>query len=121
MEVPEVSRNLADYMAQQLRVRGGRLADVAGRAGRRLPHKLHEDVADLIEAEAMSRHPKMARMVDRKRVQRAEKRIRHFLDQQSPGAERRGAILDRIAAVAFILFSITLATFFWLLWRGHFG
>lgn len=120
MDIPEVSRDLAEYMAKQLRVRGGRLADVAGRAGRRLPHKLHEDVADLIEAEAMSRHPRMARMVDRKRVQKAERRLRHFLDRQSPSAERRGVILDRVAAVAFILFSVTLAVFFWMLWQGHF-
>lgn len=120
MDVPEVSRDLSAYMAKQLRVRGGRLSDVAGRAGRRLPRQLHEDIADLIKAEAMANHPKMARLVDEKRVTRAERRIRRFLDKQSPAAERRGEILDRVAAVVFVLFAVTLAMFFWMLSQGHF-
>lgn len=120
MDVPEISRDLADYMARQLRLRGGRLVDVAGRAGRKLPRHVHEDVADLIEAEAMAENPKMARFVDTKRVRRAEKRVRKYLATQSPAAERNAAILDRLAAVAFVLFTVTLAVFFWLVSQGYF-
>lgn len=120
MDVPQLSRDLADYMAQQLRLRGGRLVDVAGRAGRKLPRHVHEAVAEVIEAEEMARHPKMARLVDTRRVQRAEKRVRKFLDTQSPSAERKAEILDRLAAVAFVLFTAALAVFFWMVWRGYF-
>lgn len=118
--MPGISKDLADYMAQQLRLRGGRLVDVAGRAGRKLPRHVHEDVADMIEAEAMAANPKMTRLIDTRRVQKAEKRIRKYLDAQSPSAERKAAILDRLAAVAFVLFTIVLAVFFWLVWQGYF-
>ena len=120
MDVPGISKDLADYMAQQLRLRGGRLVDVAGRAGRKLPRHVHEDIARVIEAETMAKNPKMARLVDERRVKRAEKRIRKYLDAQSPKAERNAAILDRLAAVAFVLFTVALAVFFWLVSQGYF-
>ena len=107
-------------MSAQLRVRGDGLSDVAEKAGRKLPRRLRPDVAKLIEAEAMSAHPKLARLVDERQFRRAEKRLNRFLEKQDPAAERRGEILDMIAKIAFVFVTIVLAVFFLLLSRGYF-
>lgn len=120
MDVSEKAEELAAQMARQLRLRGGRLADVAGRAGRLLPRRLQSEVAYLVEAETLAQNPKLAYRVDPKRFARAERRLRRFLDAQDPAAARRGEILDRLAAVVFVLFVIVLGVFFLLLSRGYF-
>ena len=107
-------------MSVQLRVRGDGLSDVVEKAGRKLPRRLRSDVAKLIEAEAMSTHPKLARLVDERQFRRAERRLNRFLEKQNPAAERRGEILDLIAKIAFVFVTIVLAVFFLLLSRGYF-
>lgn len=120
MDVSEKAEELAAHMARQLRLRGGRLAEVATRADRLLPRRLHDDVAYLVEADEMARNPKLSYRVDARRFARAERRLRRFLDAQDPAAARRGEILDRLAAVVFVLFVIVLGLFFLLLSRGYF-
>ncbi len=120
MDVTKTAENLATRMAEQLRVRGTGLEDVAAKAGRRLPKHLQAEVRAVIEAAHMAEHPKLARKVDEKRVRTAVRRVEKFLARQNPSAERRGEILDRIAAIAFVLFTITVVLFFVLLSRGAF-
>ncbi len=120
MKMPERTTLLANRMAAQLRVRGDGLADVAERAGRKLPKRLRGDAQVLIDAEALSGHPKLAKRIDAKRVSRSERRLNAFLDGQNPAAERRGEILDAVARIAFVLVTIVLGVFFTLIYRGYF-
>lgn len=114
-----MSEELAGVMSRQLRVRGGRLADVAARAGRKLPRHLHVEAQAIIEAETLSAHPKLSHRVDARRLKKAERKLRAFLDKQDPKAERRAEFLDRLAAIVFIVFVIVLGAFFFALWRGY--
>jgi len=50
MDVSELTDDLATTMARQLRLRGGSLADVTARAGRKLPRHLKAEADALIEA-----------------------------------------------------------------------
>lgn len=118
MNVGETSKSLAATMAKQLRVRGGSLEDVAARAGRRLPRHLRTEVAAIIEAEALMKHPKFAHRVDVKRLKTAEKKLLQFLGKQNPAKERWAEILDRIAGITFLVFLVVLTAFLFLLWRG---
>lgn len=120
METRDRFQALAEKMSTQLRVRGDGLAEVTERTGRKLPRHLRADAAAMIEAEAMSANPKLARLVDNRRIARAEKRLIRFLEKQNPAAERRGEILDLIAKIAFIFVTVVLSVFFFLLWRGYF-
>lgn len=120
METSDRTRAMAERMSAQLRVRGVGLAEVSERAGRKLPKHLRTDAAVLIEAEAMASNPKLARLVDARRLARAEKRLNRFLDRQNPASERRGEILDMIAKMAFVFVTVVLSVFFLLLWRGYF-
>ena len=121
MDVTERAEALATYMATQLRVRGDGLAEVSAKAGRRLPKRFRKNVQTIVEAEAMMQHPRLERVVDDRAVERAERKIRAFLDLQDPRAVRRGEILDLIAKIAFVFVSVILAVFFFLLWRGTFN
>ena len=121
MDVTEVSERLAIAMARQLRVRSGSLADVTARAGRRLPRHLRAEAEAVIEAEALAAHPNLAYRVNPKALRKSERKLMNFLDKQNPRAERRAEVLDRIAGVVFILFTVVLAVFLLLLWRGYFG
>lgn len=121
MEMHDRSNTLAEKMAQQLRLRGGDLASVTARAGRKLPKHLRAEVDAILEALRMSEHPKLMHHVDHARVKKAEKKLNRFLDRQNPKAERRTEILDTIARIAFIGFSIVLAVFLVLLYRGFFS
>lgn len=120
MDLIKTSDDLAARISQQLRVRGAGLQEVAEKAGRKLPRHLQAEVQVVIDALDMSDHPKLMHRVDEKRILQAVRRVEKFLAKQDPSAERRGEILDRVAAIAFVLFTIALALFFILLSRGAF-
>ena len=120
MDAGELADDLARTMARQLRLRGGSLAEVTARAGSRLPRHLRADAEAIAEAVTLSENPKLAHRVDAKQLKRAERRLRSFLDEQNPRAERMAEILDRLAAIVFILFVIVLAGFFLAWSRGYF-
>ncbi len=120
MLIEEHAEALAQKMSAQLRVRGTGLAEVTERAGRKLPRRLRADAQTIIQAEAMGGHPKLSRLVDERAVMRATRRIERFLDKKDPKGERWGELLDLIAKIAFVLVTIVLVVFFWLLNRGYF-
>ena len=120
MDVRKTSDDLAARISEQLRVRGGGLDDVAAKAGRKLPRHLQAEVAVIVEAVEMADNPKLARLVDARRITKADRKVRKFLNKQDPARERRGEILDRLAAIAFVIFTIGLAVFFVLISRGYF-
>lgn len=120
MDIRARTNSLADKMSAQLRVKGDGLAEVTQRAGRKLPNRLRKDAQVMIDAEALSGHPKLARRIDARNVIRADNRLNSFLDKQNPAAERRGEILDVVARIAFVFVAIVLAVFFVLLNRGYF-
>ena len=121
MDVSVVANELAETMARQLRLRGGSLTDVTARAGSKLPRHLKTEAEVIIEAETLAAHPKLAHRVDDKRLKRADRKVRAFLEKQDPKAERRAEILDRLAGIVFIIFVIVLGAFFLALSQGYIG
>ncbi len=111
---------VARHMATQLRVRSGSLERVAARAGRKVPSRVQKDVARLIEADHLANHAKLRKRLDAKALKTSQRRVGHFLDAQNPARERRNAILDRVAGIAFVVVSVGLALFFYLLSQGAF-
>lgn len=121
MDVTEIANDLASTMARQLRLRSGSLADVTAQAGRKLPRHLKAEAEVLIEAETLAAHPKLAHRIDEKRLKKADRKLRAFLDKHDPKAERRAELLDRLAAIVFILFAVAVGLFFFALWQGVIG
>ena len=121
MELNDRTTALAERMAQQLRLRSGTLDEVSARAGRKLPRHLRNEIEVLLSAQRMSKNPKLMHHVDATQIKKAEKKLNRFLDKQNPKAEQRAEMLDTIAKIAFVVFSVALAVFLTLLWRGHFS
>ena len=120
MELKERADALAAHMSAQLRVRGDGLRDVTARAGRRLPKHLRAASLTIIEAVERAENPKLQRLVNDRDVLRAERKLRKFLDRQDPRTARRGEILDLLAKIAFVVLTVVLTVFFFLLYRGYF-
>ncbi len=120
MDVKERAEALAGKMSTQLRVKGDTLADVASNAGRKLPRHLQRAADVVIEAESMAAHPKLAKQVNERQVRKAQRKLDRFLDRQDPRAERWGEIMDGVAKVAFVIFTIALVAFLILLYQGAF-
>lgn len=116
----ERSNALAEKMAKQLRLRGEGLKDIAARAGRKLPKRLRAEVEAIVQAQEMAENPKLMHHVDLERIKIAERKLNRFLDSQNPAAERRAEFLDAVAKIAFVIFTVVLAIFLMLLWRGYF-
>ena len=110
----------ARHMAAQLRVRSGSLERVAARAGRKVPSRVQRDVARLIEADHLANHAKLRKRLDDKALKSSRRRVGVYLDAQDPAKERRDAALDLIAKIAFVLVTVALALFFYLLSQGAF-
>ena len=115
------SKDLASHMAAQLRVRQGALDRVAARAGRKVPTHVRRDLNRLIEADHLANHAKLRKRLDPKTLKASERRVGAFLETRDPARERRNAALDMIAQIAFVVVSVALALFFYLLWRGAFS
>lgn len=121
MNVTEMAENLAGVMARQLRLRGGSLADVTARAGRKLPRHLRAEAQAIIDAQTQAEHPKFAHRIDAKRLKKAQRKLVAYLDKQNPKAERRAEFLDRLAFIVFVVFVVILGVFFLMLSRGYFS
>ena len=121
MDVNERADALAEYMASKLRVNGKDLRTVMARAGRRLPRHLRVEAEKLAQATEMTSHPRLSQFIDEKSLVRADRKVRRFLARQDPSKARRGEILDVIAKIAFVIFTVVLVAFFVLLSRGAFN
>ena len=110
---------LRTLLAEKLGVGPGDLSRQIRRAGRRLPRKVRREAEFLARAEAMSRHPRLSRLLDPREVARAENRVARHLGGIDPARQRRDRRQNRLAAVGFYLL-VTFAlvvTVLW--WRGY--
>lgn len=113
------AEELAELMRTRMGIRLG--ADFAGKvdkAGRRLPRWARRDAALIIEAADAETHPRLATQVDRKKVAKAVKNLRYFLERQDPWARQKARLLDTLALVAFALFVTLALVLAVMVWRG---
>ena len=113
------SEELATLMRERLGVRLGDGFEAKVRhAGRRLPRWARRQAAVIVEALALETHPKLAQQVDQRKVNKAFKDLRYFLERQDPRSRRKNRILDLIAAIAFVIFVTIGLVLAVMVWRG---
>ena len=109
---------LRTQLAEKLGARGPTLARQLSRARRRLPRRLRREAETLARAEAMARHPLLARRLDPRAMSRAERRLSRHLGAIDLKALRRDRAKDAAAGLGLIVLA-TFALVVWLLWwRG---
>lgn len=111
--------DLRRLLAEKLGTRGGDLGAHVRQAGRRLPRGVRRDAEYLARAEEMARHPRFARLVDPRRVERAQGRVARHLEGIDLAAIRRNRRKDRVASLGlYVLVTFALVvTLLW--WRGY--
>lgn len=116
----ETLQNQADeiskLMAEKLRVRGRTLDAQLRKAGRRLPKRLRADVRNLLHAQEVINHPKLARLIDIEAVSEGSGRVIGHLQTLDPWErfkDRWLGILGAISAGMILLFIIVV----YVLWK----
>lgn len=112
---------LAQVLGEKLDVPGDDLSSVIGRAGRALPRRLRGDAQYLTLAETMATHPKLYHLIDRDRVNRAERALRGHARTLDPARERKDRVLGVLAGIVFGLLVFFAALITILAWRGVIG
>ena len=116
--VQQMADRVAGLLEERLRVRGATLEAKLARAGRRLPRKVREAGAALVQATVMIRSPKLMHQVDDATVALAYDICLRHLNTVDPFAARRGLILDIAARIAFAVLVVAVLLVTVLYWRG---
>jgi hypothetical protein len=111
--------DLRAQLGEKLGVDGPDLGSQVRRAGRRLPRRARKEAEFLVRAEEMARHPRFARLIDPRAVDRAQRRISGRLAGIDPARDRRNRRKNFAAALGFyVLVTFALVvTVLW--WRGY--
>lgn len=120
-----MGQELTTYIAEirgllekQMRVKGRDLRQQARRAGRRLPRKIRRDLAFLIETAKVADNPKLGRMVNGDRVQKAHANVVRHLESVNPREAMWNMILTITASVALVLIITFVVVLYVLVQRG---
>lgn len=116
-DVQRMAAQVADLMSDRLRLRAGPLAVVLRRAGRRLPRKVRRAGLELVRAEALSAHPRCARMVDGPRVSEAHATCVSYLKPLGSKERFRAAALSFAGTVALMVLVLGAGLVAVLAWR----
>ena len=93
---------LRTLFAEKLRVQGRDLEAQVRKAGRRLPRRVRRDALFFLESCSLMANPKLAHMVDGKKMDRAYSNIVAYLDGLDPRQERITAMINLAASIAFV-------------------
>jgi len=118
MDVEALAAEVAELLEARLGVRGTTLEARVARARRQLPAALRAAAADLVEAQRMVAHPRLARRIDAARVARAHAALVAHLTALDRAAARRAAVLDVLATTGFQLLAVAGLVLAVLVWRG---
>lgn len=105
-------------MADRLSINRGNLEQRIRRAGRRLPAHIRAQCQIVTEAEALSRHPKLALRIDHDAVSKAFAEVRNYLKAIDARYLRRGALLGMLGGLAFNMLLFATFALAFLRWRG---
>lgn len=89
------------------------------KAGRRLPKRLHQDGAMLIEAELLARNPKARHRLGSIPVEDAFYRLQLHLTAIDVADQRKGNLLKLLGSISVNLIAVVVLFLIWLYWRGY--
>lgn len=116
--ITQMADRVSALLEERLGVRGRSFAEKHRKAGRRLPRKVNEAVALLVEAAEMAQNPKLQVRVDEARVAQAyDLSVRH-LGGIKRGERLKTAVISAAASAAFGILVIVLLVIAVVYWRG---
>lgn len=109
---------LRSLMAKRLGLKRGSLARRVAKAGRLLPSGVRNDIAIVVEAEKLSRNPKLAIRLDRNATKSAYDRAATHLKAIDVADRRKGVALSILGSMAFNILAVIVLLIVILRWRG---
>lgn len=109
---------LYDLLGRQLRVRGRDLPARIKNARRLMPRRIRRELLFLAEVNATFANPKLAKLVDAKRVHHAHRTARDWLNEVDPGQRRRDYIWAVAGGIGLAVFVTGGALISVLVWQG---
>lgn len=110
---------VADEMKVRLGIRGKDLAAKLRHTGRMMPKRIKQDARFLAEATALAENPKLSRMINRERVEKAHKSCMTFLESVDVADRRKGVVLGILGSLALVFLVLTVLVLGVLKWRGY--
>ncbi|SEV96281.1 hypothetical protein SAMN04488515_0423 [Cognatiyoonia koreensis] len=98
--ITKVADEMRTLFEQRLRIKGRSLEQQVHKAGRALPRKVRSDARSVVDALAVQGNPKLARMVDEKRIAQSGRNVVAYLKTIDPQDRLKGQVLSWLGAVS---------------------
>lgn len=118
-DIDSRASELLALMHKHLGIKARDLDQAIGRAGRRLPRSIRQQVDELLDAQQKMQHPKLRQRVDHGRVDAAFRAVSQHLRSIDRADVRRGHILSVMGGIAFNLLLVALGFVLWLWWQDY--
>ena len=109
---------LQTALSDKMRVRGATFEQQLRRAERRLPRRQRRAAATILGAQDWMAHPKLARVLDLSRVNKAFSELAAHLDSIDPAEERKTALLRLVGVIVLRLLGLAVLIYAILRWQG---
>ncbi len=109
---------ISGLMEKQLRVRGADLSKQIRKAGRLLPRAVRHDALYLAQAVVLADNPKLFRMIDRTKADKAHANVVSFLEGISPRERMANQLLGVTASIALMIVAVFVVGLYVLVKRG---
>lgn len=110
---------LQRLLSERLRVRGRDLGQQLDRAGRLLPRAVRREARYLADSARIAPNPKLAKMIDAARADRAFEAVKAHLEGIDPKARARARLLNWLAVLGFNVLLIAGLVIWWLWATGR--
>lgn len=111
--------DLQQQLQEKLGVKGRSLEHALARAGHRLPRRLRARGQEIVAAQKLAAHPKLARQIDGAAVRDAYDGLSAHLGQIDVADRQKGKMLSLAGSIAFNLLVVSAGFMVWLWWRGY--
>lgn len=117
--IAQKSEQLATLMSERLGIHlGAGFEAKLHKAGRSLPRWARRDGKLIVDAMALETHPKLARTINQKTVDRAIRNLARHFQTVDPVKRRTGKLLDMLAVIALVLIVTFGSIVSFMVWRG---
>ncbi len=116
--VQQMADRVSELLGERLRVKGDTLEARLRKAGRRLPRKVRDAGAVLVQATQMIRNPKLMHLVDDETVATAYDTCLRHLNTVNPNEAMKTLLVGIAAHIAFSLLVVAVLVIVTLYWRG---
>ncbi len=118
-QVQKYIAEIQALMETKLWVKGRDLKAQTRKAGRRLPRKVRRDLRYLIDTAPLAENPKLGRMINQMKVDKAYANITAHLEQLNPREAMWTMLLNITASIALGLILIFVVVLYVLVQRGY--